>query len=94
MEPKEKTGPYAKARGLVESAGGRMKWISGGGPGGAWELELQGRVHRVPVRGDGETNDLDRLYVPEVEPPRTSEDYGSPGTLRDDAFWKLVGLFA
>jgi hypothetical protein len=25
-----------------------------------------------------------------VEPPKTQRDYGHPGTLTDDAFWKLV----
>jgi hypothetical protein len=33
---------------------------------------------------------LDRLYVPEVEPPKTLHDYGHPGTLTGDAFWRLV----
>lgn len=92
MDTREKAGPYAMARGLIEAAGGTMKWSPGGGPGGAWIIELHGRVHRVPVRG-GEINDLDRLYVPEVDNPRTSQDYGSPGTLQSDAFWRLVGLF-
>jgi hypothetical protein len=93
METRKTLGPYAKARGLIESLGGAMEWSPGGSPGGgAWVLELHGREHRVPVRGGG-INDLDALYVPEVDDPKTSEDFGSPGTLREDVFWRLVGLF-
>ena len=85
-------GPYRKARALIESIGGTMRWRSGGGPGGVWEITLHGRSHEVPVR-DEKANDLDRLYVPEVDNPTTSRDYGSPGTLTNDAFWRLISLF-
>jgi hypothetical protein len=93
-----KTDPryYAKARVLIQDLGGRMEWEPGGAGGGgawkAWKIELHGRTHRVPVRGL-DSNDLDRLYIPEVDEPRTSLDYGSPGTLQPDAFWRLVDLF-
>lgn len=50
-------------------------------------------MHRIPVRGD-EINDLERLYVREVDNPVASQDYGSPGTLREDVFRRLVDLFA
>lgn len=83
---------YEKVQGLIESIDGTMKWRPGGGPGGAWELNLRGKTIKVPVR-DNWINDLDRLYVSQVENPRTSLDYESPGTLVDDAFWRLVGLF-
>jgi hypothetical protein len=72
-----------------------MEWRPGGAlpGGGAWEIRLHGRTRRVRVGADGSINDLDRLYVPEVPDPRTSADFGHPGELRDDAFWRLVDLF-
>jgi hypothetical protein len=69
-----------------------MTWRPGGGGGGAWELYLQGKTALVAVRDD-RINDLDRLYAPEVDDPKTLHDYGHPGTLVDDAFWRLVDLF-
>lgn len=81
--------PYDLARSLVESLGGTVTYRPGGGPGGVWELELEGRTARVAIR-DERINDLDRLCVPEVENPKTLHDYGHPGTLTNDAFWRLV----
>ncbi len=69
-----------------------MSWHPGGGPGGVWELNLYGKTAQVAARDD-RINALDRLYVPQVDNPRTWHDYGSPGTLVDDAFWRLVDLF-
>lgn len=92
MGTETKPRVYEKAQGLIESIGGTMKWRPGGGPGGGWELNLRGKTIKVEVRDD-RINDLDRLYVPQVENPRTWCDYGSPGTLLDDAFWRLVDLF-
>lgn len=92
MAAETKPRVYEEAQALIESIGGTMRWLPGGGPGGAWELNLRGKTVRIEVRDD-RVNDLDRLYVPLVENPRTWRDYGSPGTLTDDAFWKLVDLF-
>ena len=36
---------------------------------------------------------MDRLYIPQVENPKPYHDFGSPGTLADDAFWRLIDLF-
>lgn len=69
-----------------------MTWLPGGGGGGVWELNLRGKTTRVEVRDD-RINNLDRLYVPQLDNPKISHDYGSPGTLVDDAFWRLVDLF-
>ncbi len=92
MDASSNRGPYQKASALIESIGGTMRWCSGGGPGGVWKITLHGRSAEIPVR-DEKANDLDRLYVPEVDNPTTSRDYGSPGTLTDDAFWRLIDLF-
>ena len=84
---------YAKGRGLIQGLDGSMEWKRGEvGGGGAWTIELHGKIHQVPVRGL-DSNDLDRLYVPEVDEPRTRLDYGSPGKLQPDVFWRLVELF-
>lgn len=42
VDTREKSGPYAKARSLIESVGGTMKWSPGGGPG-AWVCPLSGQ---------------------------------------------------
>ncbi|MDP9438798.1 MAG: hypothetical protein M3P49_08640, partial [Actinomycetota bacterium] len=85
-------GAYEEVQRLLKSIGGTMKWQPGGGPGGVWELHLRGKMHPVEVRND-QINALDELYVPQVDNPKTLHDYGSPGTLVDDAFWRLVDLF-
>ncbi len=92
MGTQTKPRVYEEAQRLIESIGGEMRWRPGGGPGGVWELSLRGKTHPVEVRND-QINDLDWLYVPQVDNPRTWHDYGSPGELVDDAFWRLVGLF-
>lgn len=92
MGAQDKPRVYEKVQGLIESLGGTMKWRPGGGPGGAWELNLKGKTREIAVRND-RINDLDRLYIPQVEKPRTWHDYGRPGKLVDDAFWRLVNLF-
>lgn len=85
---------YEEVQRLIESIDreGTMTWLPGGGPGGAWKLNLKGKTRLVEVRDD-RINALDLLYVPQVDNPKTYHDYGSPGTLVDDAFWRLVELF-
>lgn len=95
MDTQHKLPAYEKVRELIESidSDGALTWHPGGaGGGGTWELRLKGKATEVRFLSDG-INDLDRLYVPEVDNPRTYRDYGSPGRLRDDAFWGLVDLF-
>jgi len=84
---------YSQIRELVQSVGGDMNWLPGGGHGGGtWELTLHGRSRKVRVR-DNRVNDLDDLYESKVANPKTWDDYETPAPLRPDAFWRLVGLF-
>lgn len=89
--------PYEKIHNLLKDLGGEMEWHAGSGPGGFWRLKLGKESARqtrdVQVRGD-EANDLDHLYVAKVDNPKTWADWEhDPGTLREDAFWRLVDLF-
>lgn len=92
MSTQNKPRVYEKVQSLIEELDGKMTWLPGGGPGGVWELNLRGKTFQVPVRDDT-INDLDLLYVPRVDNPQTWRDFGSPGTLVSDAFWRLVDLF-
>ena len=82
---------YGKLRSYVESILGTMEYLPGGGPGGAWEIKLHGKVARVEVR-DKRINDLDRLYAAKVSHPKTWDDYEKNAALVDNVFWKLVHL--
>jgi hypothetical protein len=68
-----------------------MTFHAGGGPGGLWRIELQGRTLTVDVR-DRRVNDLDRLYVAKLENPQTWDDYEPNCPLKPGAFWQLVKL--
>jgi hypothetical protein len=95
MDTQPKLPAYEKVRRLIKAidSDGTLTWHPGGaGGGGVWELRMKGKTAQVKFLSDG-INDLDRLYVPEVDNPRTYRDYGSPGRLVDDAFWRLVDLF-
>lgn len=83
--------PYGQVRTLIESLGGKMKWLPGGGPGGAWELVLGEYSAQVPLRDD-RANALDRLYVPAVQNPQKIGDYppDSEAELVDDAPERLI----
>jgi len=85
--------PYGQVRTLIESLGGRMKWMPGGGPGGFWELTLGEYSTRVSLRDD-RANALDRMYVPAVQNPQKIEDYppDSDAELVDDAPERLIQL--
>ncbi|MBA2344854.1 MAG: hypothetical protein H0V83_07205 [Rubrobacter sp.] len=85
--------PYGQVRTLIESLGGKMKWLPGGGAGGAWELTLGEYAHLVEVRDDN-ANALDRLYVPAVQNPQKIGDYPPDpnAELVDDAPERLVRL--
>lgn len=81
---------YSKVIAMVECVGGRMDYMPGGaGGGGTWRISVGGRTREVSVHGD-DANDLDRLYVPDVESPRKSHHYTDE--LFDDAFWRLADL--
>lgn len=84
---------YGQAQTLIESFGGKMKWLPGGGPGGTWELTLGEHSARVPLR-DHRANALDQLYVPAVQNPRKIGDYprDADAELVDDAPERLVRL--
>lgn len=83
--------PYGQVRTLIESLGGKMKWLPGGGPGGAWELILGEYTRSVELRDD-RANALDRLYVPSVPHPQRIGDYprDAEAELVDDAPERLV----
>lgn len=87
------TRPYDRVRELIERCGGTMEWKPMG-QGGDWHLTLHERTTVVPCR-DRTVNDLDRLYEPnqEVQDPVTWDDYEQDAPLKNDAFWRLVGLF-
>ncbi len=75
---------------LVTEIGGDMDWRPGGdGGGGTWEIDLHGKVARIPCH-DQRINALDGLYVPKVAEPSTWEDYEQQ--LIPGAFWRLVDL--
>ena len=81
---------YEELRKLVVSAGGKMTWHPGGSTGGGtWELVLRGKTFSVEARNNS-PNLLDWLHKPTVPKPATWGDFGG---LRDDAFWRLIGLF-
>jgi hypothetical protein len=84
---------YEQVRRLLQSVGGDMRWLPGGGQGGgSWELTLQRKTVRIQVR-DNQVNELDRLCVSRIDNPTTWDDYDTPAPLRQDAFWRLVALF-
>jgi hypothetical protein len=88
---KQETRDYGRVRDLIESLGGRMEWLPGGGPGGVWELTLGEYTATIPAR-DRRVNSLDRLYVPAVENPQTWDDYAKDAPLVEDAPERLVAL--
>ena len=73
---KEPRRPYGQVQSLIESMGGNMKWLPGGG-GGSWELSLGEYTALVPVHSveNDPHNALDRLYVPAVSNPQKIGDY-------------------
>lgn len=83
---------YVRVRALLEGLGGTMQYHAGGGPGGKWELTLNGRTRWVEVR-DHQVNDLDRLYEAAVKHPSTWDDYAPDAPLLPDAVERLVALF-
>lgn len=83
---------YHRTRALIEKLGGAMTFHAGGGPGGSWELTLDGRTRWVEVRNH-QVNDLDRLYQPAVKSPRTWSDYNEGAPLLPDAVDRLRDLF-
>lgn len=83
---------YDPVRSLLMQHDGSMNWKPGGGPGGAWVLELHGKTVVVPCRNN-HVNALDRLYVASVPDPQTWDDYPKPGRLLPGAFWLLIDLF-
>jgi len=85
--------PYDKVREVLKSIGGDMFYRPGGGPGGAWVLELWGKTTEVEVR-DNKVNRLDLLYVARVNNPKTWADYDPEPELVKDVHWKLVALFS
>jgi hypothetical protein len=91
MDSTTKVAPYALVREMIEAHGGTMTFHAGGGPGGLWRIELQGRTLTVDVR-DRRVNDLDRLYVAKLENPQTWDDYEPNCPLKPGAFWQLVKL--
>ena len=85
--------PYGQVRTLIESLGGKMRWLPGGGAGGAGELTLGEHTRLVEVRDD-RANALDRLYVPAVRNPQKIGDYppDAEAELVDDAPEQLIRL--
>jgi len=67
-----------------------MTWMAGGSPsGGRWNLTLHEKTFSVEARDDS-PNLLDWLHVPTVAKPTTWCQFGD---LKQDAFWRLIGLF-
>jgi len=64
-----------KVRDLVEQKGGTMRFQREGYRYGAWVISLDGKQAIVEAKGNHSLPDLDRLYVPRVDHPRTWEDY-------------------
>ncbi|HCS88734.1 MAG TPA: hypothetical protein DIW77_01405, partial [Chromatiaceae bacterium] len=61
---------YGKVRDLVEQKGGTMRFQRE-----AWVISLDGKQAIVEAKGNRSLPELDRLYVPRVNHPRTWEDY-------------------
>jgi hypothetical protein len=83
---------YHEVRDLIRRHGGSME-SQPGGPGGGvvWTLELHGKLCRVECRSNS-INPLDDLYLANKPVPQTWADYDKPYRLKQDAFWRMIGL--
>lgn len=81
---------YGKLRDIIERHGGTMIYERQGYRYGAWEISLDGKIAIIESTGSKKFPPLDRLYVPEVENPKTWEDYSDE--LVADAEHQLLAL--
>jgi hypothetical protein len=91
MNTETKKRAYAKLREIVKQRKGSMNFERKGQPkGGAWIISLGGKSKTILSSGAQSFRELDELYVPTCENPRTWGDYDDK--LIDGAEDKLFAM--
>lgn len=73
----EKNRAYGELRDIIEQKGGTMYFQREGYQHGAWIISLEGKQAIAEAKGNKSIPQLDRLYVPKVNDPKTWSDYSN-----------------
>jgi hypothetical protein len=92
QKPPRRSSPYGHVRILVYENGGTMTCHKRG-PVAEWTIELGGRTFHFQASRT-RLSEIDLLYVPCKEDPRTWDDYKKPFQLKPDALERLRKLVA
>jgi hypothetical protein len=90
MNTEIKERAYGKLRDIIERRGGTMAYRRQGYRHGAWEISLEGKRAIIEATGSRAFPPLDKLFVPQIENPKTWDDYSE--TLVSDAEQQLLAL--
>lgn len=82
---------YDLVRTAIERLGGNMLWQREGFQYGAWVLSLGDRTKTIEATGKRSFPELDALYIPKINAPKTWDDYQD--SLVPNAYAQIVKLF-